>query len=76
MFPPRDTWDRLPVQAQEFLRKYEADLPRIDAEIEAMPPFTPEQVEKLRYQLLGTTGARNAQACKCGICKPPKEKRT
>ena len=54
MPPPKGTWDRLPGWYADALRKYEADLPRIEAETARMPRLTLEQVEQLRYLLYGT----------------------
>ena len=56
MFPPREFWDRLPAWHREFLYRYEADLPRMQAEHDALPRLTQEQVAKVRYLLHGTPG--------------------
>jgi hypothetical protein len=56
MFPPREFWDRLPAWYRDFLYRYEADLPRMQAEHDALPRLTPEQVARLRWLLHGTPG--------------------
>ena len=54
MFPPKDTWDQLPARYAAWLREYEAQLPRIQAQLDALPRLAAEDVEQIRHLLHGT----------------------
>lgn len=54
MFPPKNTWDQLPGRYAEWLRRYEAQLPRIQAQLDALPGLAAGDIEQIRYLLHGT----------------------